>query len=72
MAESKREGNNPNRDEKDHARQKPDSDATSTETLSDVQESEKESGSTADKHDSGPSPDGAFDESDETKDAGPM
>jgi len=52
--------------------QKPDSDATSKETLSDVRENEKQSGSTAAKHDSGPSPDGAFDESGEIKDAGPM
>lgn len=52
--------------------QKPDSDATSKETLADVRENEKQSGSTADSHDSGPSPDGAFDESKESKDAGPM
>ena len=52
--------------------QKPDSDATSKETLSDVQENEKQSGAIADSHDPGPSPDGAFDESNESKDAGPM
>ena len=52
--------------------QKSDSEATSKETLSDIRENEKQSGSTAVKHDSGPSPDGAFDESGEIKDAGPM
>jgi hypothetical protein len=70
MQESKRDEDNGI--EKDLPRKKPNSDATSKETLSDVQESETESGSTADKHDSGPSPDGALDESAEIKDAGPM
>jgi hypothetical protein len=72
MQESKRRKDNTNEGEQDVPKQKPDSEATSKETLSDVQENEKSSGSTADKHDSGPSPDGAFDESDEIKDAGPM
>lgn len=51
--------------------QKPDSDATSKDTLSDVREGEKVS-SGSEKPDSGPAPDGSFDEDDELKDAGPM
>lgn len=45
---------------------------TSDETLSDLEENEAdvESGST--RSDAGPAPDGALDESDESKDAGPM
>ena len=49
-----------------------DSEATSKETVSDLQENETDVGSSSSKPDSGPSPDGALDESDETKDAGPM
>jgi hypothetical protein len=49
-----------------------DSAATSKETLSDLEENEADVGSSNSKPDPGPSPDGAFDESDETKDAGPM
>ena len=52
------------------------SDETSKKTLSDLEDSEKVSGSTdsstGDEHDPGPSPDGLLDEPDETKDAGPM
>ena len=48
------------------------SDATSKETLTDVQENEEESGSGAGDNDGGPTPDGAFDEPGEIKDAGPM
>jgi len=66
MQESKRG------EESNNKTQKPDSDATSKETLADVRENEKQSGSTAVKHDSGPSPDGGFDESSEIKDASPM
>jgi hypothetical protein len=66
MQESKRG------EDSDKKAQRPDSDATSKETLSDVQENEKQSGSTSDSHDPGPSPDGAFDESNEIKGAGPM
>jgi hypothetical protein len=52
----------------------PESDATSKETVADLEDNEK---SSAAKQGSGnesdvPSPDGAFDESDESKDAGPM
>jgi hypothetical protein len=50
----------------------PDSDATSKETLSDVEQNEEDSGSSVSQTDRGPSPDGALDESDEIKDAGPM
>ena len=49
-----------------------DSDATSKETLSDLEENKENVGSSGSESDSGPSPDGALDESDETKDAGPM
>ncbi|HBB89853.1 MAG TPA: hypothetical protein DC047_19790 [Blastocatellia bacterium] len=72
MAESTRGQDDTNQSKTDVSNRKPDSDATSKETLSDVQENEKQSGSTADALDPGPSPDGAFDESDELKDAGPM
>lgn len=48
------------------------SDATSEETLSDLEGNEAEV-ETDNSHSSlGPSPDGAFDENDEIKDAGPM
>jgi hypothetical protein len=48
-----------------------DSEATSKELVSDVEDNEVDSGDSSEL-DPGPSPDGAFDESDETKDAGPM
>ena len=48
------------------------SEATSDETLSDLQETEKDSNSTDTGLDPGPSPDGMFDEPDEVKDAGPI
>jgi hypothetical protein len=48
------------------------SEATSDETLSEIEETESESGSTSPAHDPGPSPDGLLDEPDELKDAGPM
>jgi hypothetical protein len=44
-------------------------DATSAETVKDLEEAGVDSSS---GQDPGPSPDGAFDESDENKDAGPM
>ncbi|MFN2493367.1 MAG: hypothetical protein ABR501_10850 [Pyrinomonadaceae bacterium] len=49
-----------------------DADATSKETLSDIRDSEKASGSSDGPGDPGPSPDGRLDEPDELKDAGPM
>ena len=49
-----------------------DSEATSKELLSDIEESEAEVDPTSSAPDPGPSPDGAVDESDEVKDAGPM
>jgi hypothetical protein len=49
-----------------------DSEATSKETLKDLEDSEAASSADDSDLDPGPSPDGAFDESDETKDAGPM
>jgi hypothetical protein len=51
---------------------KKDSEATSKETLSDLEENKKNVESGGSKQDPGPSPDGALDESDEFKDAGPM
>jgi hypothetical protein len=46
--------------------------ATSKKTLSDIEESEKDSGSATDDHASAPAPDGQFDEGGEIKNAGPM
>lgn len=48
------------------------SEATSDETVSDLEETEKESNSTGTGLEPGPSPDGMLDEPDETKDAGPI
>ena len=48
------------------------SEATSSETVSDLQETKEGSGSVSADPDPGPSPDGALDERDEIKDAGPM
>jgi hypothetical protein len=53
----------------------PDADATSRETLKDLQDEQKDSGSGSNDSDDEselPSPDGAEDERDEMKDAGPM
>jgi len=48
-------------------------DATSKETLEDIEDNEKSSGKQGGVKESGvPSPDGALDESGEIKDAGPM
>ena len=49
-----------------------DSEATSKEKLSDLEENREDVGSGSSKPDPGPSPDGALDQSDEIKDAGPM
>ena len=57
--------------EKEDALEQRKSDATSEETLSDVEETEKVTGSSDDR-DPGPSPDGGIDEADEIKDADPM
>ena len=47
--------------------------ATSKETLEDIEDNEKSSAAKQDGNESDvPSPDGAFDESDESKDAGPI
>lgn len=50
----------------------PHSDATSKETLEDLEQSEQVSDSENPEHDSGPSPDGQLDEADEIQDAGPV
>lgn len=49
-----------------------DSEATSDELLSDVEEEEAGVDSGSSTPDPGPSPDGAFDQGGEIKDAGPM
>ena len=49
-----------------------DSEATSKETLGDLEETESDVDSGSSKPDPGPSPDGAVDERGEIKDAGPM
>jgi hypothetical protein len=49
-----------------------DSDATSKELLSDIEETEENPGASDSDLDPGPSPDGALDERDEIEDAGPM
>jgi hypothetical protein len=48
------------------------SEATSDETVSDLEETETDSSSTDTGLDPGPSPDGLLDERDEVKDGGPM
>jgi hypothetical protein len=66
-------GNREGRNNKDSEEpEERDSDATSKELLSDIEETEESDGSSSLEHDPGPSPDGALDESDEIKDAGPM
>lgn len=50
----------------------PKSDATSADTLSDVQESESTTSSESGKGSGAPSPDGQFDEPSRRDDAGPM
>lgn len=48
------------------------SDATSNQTVSDIQEPASDSVAEVPSHDSGPSPDGSLDEPGELKDSGPM
>jgi hypothetical protein len=48
------------------------SEATSNETLSDIEETEQDSSLENPRDDVGPSPDGLLDEPGEIKDAGPM
>jgi hypothetical protein len=48
------------------------SEATSDETLSELEQTENVTGPGSSKRDPGPSPDGLLDEPDEIKDAGPM
>ena len=49
-----------------------DSDATSKETVGDLEDNESDVDSGSSQPDPGPSPDGAIDESGEINDAGPM
>lgn len=69
MPESKRGGTGADNSPELEDRQ---SEATSDETLSELEENEKDVASSTSKPDPGPSPDGAFDESNEINDAGPM
>lgn len=59
-------------DKKDRDAAESNSEATSKKLLSDVEDAEKDTSSSSSQRDPGPSPDGAFDESNERKDAGPM
>jgi hypothetical protein len=59
-------------DSKNSKREAPDSDATSKETLDDLEKSGQVSDSENPEHDSSPSPDGQLDEADGIKDAGPV
>jgi len=63
---------NARKDNSDEQLEERQSEATSDETVSDLDEAEKDLSSTDTGDDPGPSPDGALDESDEAKDAGPM
>lgn len=72
MQESKRAEGRTDEIEKDQMNKKPESDATSKETLNDLEENEANVGSSSSEVDPGPAPDGARDESNELKDAGPM
>ena len=65
-------GKSDDRSINDSELEKPKSDATSKETLSDIEETEKDSSLENPSEDSGPSPDGLLDEPGEIKDAGPM
>jgi hypothetical protein len=53
-------------------KQQPDSDATSKETLKDLEKSEEISEQEGSSQSNSPSPDGALDEEREVKDAGPI
>ena len=58
--------------QKEDALEQRKSDATSDETVDDVEKTEKDAGSSDSNRGPGPSPDGRLDEADELKDAGPM
>ena len=60
------------RDDSEELLEERKSEATSDETLSDLEETETNSSSNDTGFDPGPSPDGMLDEPDEIKDAGPM
>lgn len=72
MQDSNKRASNARKDDSEELLEERQSEATSDDRLSDLEETEKDSSSTDTGLDSGPSPDGALDESDETKDAGPM
>ena len=58
--------------QKEDALEQRKSEATSDETVSDVEKTGNDAGSSDSNSDPGPSPDGRLDEADELKDAGPM
>ena len=58
-------------DDKDRVPER-DSDATSKKTLKELEENQENVASNRPDPEAGPSPDGALDEPDETKDAGPV
>lgn len=62
---------NPNQGAGKRSSEKP-ADATSSKTLSDLEEDKKVPGTSKAGGDTGPSPDGQFDESSENEKAGPM
>jgi hypothetical protein len=72
MEDQTKRGLNSRKDERKVRIDQRKSDATSDETLSEIEETEDDSNSEASTHDPGPSPDGLLDEPDELKDAGPM
>jgi hypothetical protein len=58
--------------QKEDALEQRKSEATSDETVEDVEKTGNDAGSSDSNNDPGPSPDGRLDEADELKDAGPM
>ena len=58
--------------QKEDALEQRKSDATSDETVSDLEKAGSDARSSDSSSDPGPSPDGRLDEADELKDAGPM
>lgn len=63
---------NTQKDESEELLNERQSEATSDETLSDIEETQKDSSLENPREDPGPSPDGILDEPSEIKDAGPM
>ena len=72
MQESSGRESSKTKNDSEHDATGADSEATSKETLSDLEEKEGNVESGGSGPDPGPSPDGALDEPDEIKDAGPI